>query len=351
MNFRKAAIRAGLEALFFSGAYRAFRPLSAGVGAIFTLHHVRPARVGAFQPNRGLEIEPQFLELFIELLRKKNVEIVSLDEVHRRLANHDYPGPFAAFTLDDGYRDNLEHAWPVLKRHDAPASLFIASSFPDKLGELWWVSLQRVIAGSERLVIEVNGKSRFVDCSNASAKCKAFNEIYWWLRSFADESELRRVVNDLCQRYGVDPLGASKDLCMDWKEIASIAADPLISIGAHSVNHYMLKKWPASTLENELKQSAKVIEAALGKKPLDFAYPVGDPTSAGPREFAAAKAAGYRLAVTTRPGVIYPEHREHMHALPRVSLNGEFQALRYAEVLRSGLPFALQSGFKRVNAA
>lgn len=351
MNLRNAAIRAGLEALYFSGAHRWLGPPSAGVGVIFTLHHVRPARGDAFQPNRLLEIEPQFLEAVIEFLRKKNVEIVGLEEVHRRLVEQDHPGRFAAFTLDDGYRDNLEHAWPLFKRHGVPAALFIATSFPDKLGELWWVALERAIAATARIAIEVDGNTRFIDCATASAKQSAFNELYWWLRGFKDERAMRAAIGDLCRRYGVDPAAPCAELCMTWPEVASMAADPLVTIGAHTVNHYMLRKWPASVVRDEMEQSAKIIQDALGKRPADFAYPVGDATSADARDFAVAKDAGFRLAVTTRPGVIFPEHREHLTALPRVSLNGNFQALRYVDVLRSGVPFALKSGFRRLDVA
>ncbi|MFL6837204.1 MAG: polysaccharide deacetylase, partial [Bradyrhizobium sp.] len=60
-QFRNTVIRAGLEALYFSGAHFLLRPIFAGVGAIFMLHHVRPSRDGEFQPNRHLEVEPEFL--------------------------------------------------------------------------------------------------------------------------------------------------------------------------------------------------------------------------------------------------------------------------------------------------
>ena len=56
---RNTVIRAGLEALYFSGAHYLLRPIFAGVGVIFMLHHVRPRRDGAFQPNHHLEVEPE----------------------------------------------------------------------------------------------------------------------------------------------------------------------------------------------------------------------------------------------------------------------------------------------------
>ena len=62
----------------------------------------------------------------------------------------------------------------------------------------------------------------------------------------------------------------------------------------------------------EMENSRAVIEAALGVRPEHFAYPVGDPTSAGPREFKIAAELGFKTAVTTRPGVLFPGHADHL---------------------------------------
>src|SRR5688572_6259390 len=116
----RSIIRMGLEGLYFSGAYHAFRPFLGGVGAILTLHHVRPERPGKFQPNRLLEITPEFLESFVSSLRRAAVEIVTLDEVHRRLIEGDFRRRFVCITLDDGYRDTLQYAYPILRKYNAP---------------------------------------------------------------------------------------------------------------------------------------------------------------------------------------------------------------------------------------
>jgi peptidoglycan/xylan/chitin deacetylase (PgdA/CDA1 family) len=100
-----------------------------------------------------------------------------------------------------------------------------------------------------------------------------------------------------------------------------------------------------------MQLSAATIEAALGRRPAHFSYPVGDRTSAGPREFRIAAEVGFKTAVTTRPGVLFPEHAAHLTALPRISLNGEYQQRRYARVLLSGAATALWNGFRRVDAA
>ena len=69
--------------------------------------------------------------------------------------------------------------------------------FADKLGLLWWIALERVIAATDRIALEVDGKSRFFDCANPGAKQSAYVQMYWWLRELDDERELRRIVTDL----------------------------------------------------------------------------------------------------------------------------------------------------------
>ena len=84
---------------------------------------------------------------------------------------------------------------------------------------------------------------------------------------------------------------------------------------------------------------------------MHFSFPYGDPGSAGPRDFALARQAGFKTAVTTRKGMVFPAHRRHLTALPRVSLNGDFQSLTYTALYLSGAPFALWNRFQQVDAA
>jgi peptidoglycan/xylan/chitin deacetylase (PgdA/CDA1 family) len=100
-----------------------------------------------------------------------------------------------------------------------------------------------------------------------------------------------------------------------------------------------------------MEMSRSVLEAALGVRPEHLAYPVGDSTSAGPREFRIAAELGFKTATTTRPGVLFKAHRDHLTGLPRISVNGEFQSHRYVKVLMSGAGTALLNHFRRVNVA
>jgi peptidoglycan/xylan/chitin deacetylase (PgdA/CDA1 family) len=351
-GLKKTIIRTGLETLYFSGLHHMMRPLVGGVGSILTLHHVRPPRSDAFQPNRLLEITPKFLGRLLRRLKRSRIDVISLDEMHRRFVADDFQRRFVCLTFDDGYKDLLRYAYPLLKKYELPFALYIPTSFPDRLGELWWLALEAVIAQNRRIGLVIDGKDQFFECGSLREKRELYDAAYGYLRSLKTEDQLRRTVRDLCGRYRVDIAAFCRELCMSWEEIVELAADPLCTIGAHTVNHPILKKLPNdAAVRAEMEMSRSVLEAALGKRPRHLAYPVGDATSAGPREFRIAAELGFKTAVTTRPGVLFQEHHDHLTALPRISVNGEYQRQRYLKVLMSGAGTAFWNGFRRVNAA
>ena len=349
---RKTIIRSGLETLYFSGMHHWLRPLVGGVGAILMLHHVRPSRPEAFQPNRLLEVTPDFLDGLLRRLARSRIDVVSLDEMHRRFIEGDFKRRFVCLTFDDGYKDFMRWAYPLLRKHKLPFAMYIATSFPDYLGELWWIALEAVIAQNTRIGMVINGEDQYFECRTVRQKRELYDAIYGYLRSMKTEGEVRRAVRDLCACYRVDIVSFCRELCMGWSDIVDLASDPLCTIGAHTVNHMMLKKVASeATVRAEMEMGRAVLEAALGKRPEHLAFPVGDPTSAGPREFRIAAELGFKTAVTTRPGVLFKAHRDYLTALPRISVNGEFQQQRYLKVLISGAGTAFWNRFRRVSAA
>jgi peptidoglycan/xylan/chitin deacetylase (PgdA/CDA1 family) len=149
----------------------------------------------------------------------------------------------------------------------------------------------------------------------------------------------------------VDESKIARDLCMSWDELKPFADEPLVTIGAHTITHCNLAKQFEATASFEIETSRARIEAALQRPVTHLAYPYGDRTAAGPREFAIARAAGFKTAVTTRPGMLFPESADHLTALQRVSLNGNYQDERIIPVLTSGAATAMWNGFRRIDAA
>lgn len=343
-------IKACLDAIYFTGGHVVMRPFCSGIGAILTMHHVLPEEKKSFAPNGILEITPEFLEAVVTNIRKKGYDIVSLDEAHRRITSSDPEQPFVSLTFDDGYRDNLENAYPILKAHDAPFAIYVATSYPDRVGELWWIALERVIAKCNFIGLRLDGEDLHLPSTSLSEKHQAWERIYWWLRNLSNV-EQREFIRDLCARYDVDLAAMCEELVMSWDEIHDLARDPLVTIGAHTVNHYALANLSEDEVRNEMINSAEIISSYTGEMPRHFSYPYGDPGSAGPREFKIARAAGFATAVTTRKGVIQKDHSDYMTALPRISLNGNFQALRYLDVFLSGTVFSLKNRMRRLDVA
>jgi peptidoglycan/xylan/chitin deacetylase (PgdA/CDA1 family) len=349
-QLRHSIIRAGLGALSLTGAHHLLRPMLAGLGTIFMLHHVRPRRPNDFQPNHHLEITPDFLRATLKHLRHEGYDLVSLDKMESRLANGDTTRRFACFTCDDGYRDNRDHALPVLAEFGAPVTVYVTSDFADGRGRLWWVALERVIAATTAIEIAIDGVATRIEAGDTLAKKAAFSRLHDWLRSLPDDTA-RATMDDLCRRYHVNQDAISRDLCMDWDELRGFAADPLVTIGAHTISHCNLAKQTDAQAQHEMLVSRERIESELQKPALHLAYPYGDRAAAGPREFTTAQAVGFRTAVTTRPGMIFAENAAHLTALPRLSLNGDYQDERFLPVLTSGAATAMYNGFRRVNAA
>ncbi len=346
---RDRIIRAGLGTLALTCLHRLFAPVFGGVGAIFMLHHVRPAREGAFQPNQLLEITPEFLRATLTYLRAEGIEIVTLDEMRRRLDARD-PGPrFACLTFDDGYRDNRDVALPILREFDAPATVYVASDFAEGRGRLWWVALERLIAGNDRIAVTIDGAEQRFETATLERIRAAFARLNGWVVAQADDRAAVRAVGEWCARHGVDSDGIGSELCMSWDELRAFAADPLIAIGAHTVTHCNLAKQDEATARTEMADSRARIVAALGRDVTHFAYPYGYRSAAGPREFALAETLGFASAVTTRPGMVFAAHAGHLTALPRISLNGNYQEPRFLPPLASGAATALWNGFRRLD--
>ena len=350
-SIRHSIIRAGLETLYLSGATRLLRSILGGAGTIFMLHHVRPARSNAFQPNRHLEITPEFLRLTLAHIRELEVDIVSLDEMHRRLSTGDLSRRFACFTFDDGYRDNRDHALPIMREFGAPFAVYVAGDLACGHGRLWWLALERVVANSDLVVAAIGGEETRIDASTPLAKAEAFAKLHNWLRGMQTDHEVVSAMSDLCQRHQVDETAIAPELCMSWDELKSFAADPLVTIGAHTMSHCNLAHATAENAEREMAMSRAAIQTKLGLPADHLAYPYGDRRAAAARDFAIAAKVGFKTAVTTRPGMIFPENAAHMMALPRLSLNGNYQDERLLTVLTSGAATAVWNGFRRVDAA
>ncbi len=343
-------IKAALSAMHLARADSLLAPLTAGAGVIFTLHHVRPEPPQAFEPNRILKITPQFLDEVLCEVQEAGFEVISLDDVPGRIAPGRKQRPFACFTFDDGYRDNRDYALPVFRKHGLPFTVFVPAAFPSGEADLWWLVLEAAIRRANELTVMLSGVPQRFDTATVQGKDRAYHQIYWHLRQM-DEDEARALVTSLAEAHGIDGRAYAREILMTWDEIREMAKDPLITFGAHTKGHYALAKLPEDRARAEIVESIATLERELGRPCRHFSYPYGDATAAGEREFRLAAEAGMATGVTTRKGVIHARHANHLTALPRVSLNGDYQDTKFVKVFMSGAPFALRDAVKRVTGA
>ena len=350
MNTLKARLtRLGLDALYYSKTYHLFAPWWSGVGLIFTLHHVRAvSERNPFRPNAILEITPSFLDATIQQIIKTGYEIVTLDEAQRRLVEQDFERKFVCFTLDDGYLDNYLNAFPVFKKYDVPFTVYVNTGMPDGNAILWWWLLEHIVLNHDEINITLNSNELHLPAKSTSQKYQSFNTIYWSLRRMPHAQQYATILQ-LFDTYGIDWRGFCQKSTMSWDMIKELSESGLATIAAHTVNHFALSKLSVEEVREEANVSRKIITDRLGYVPRHFSYPYGDPSSAAIREFNIIKDLGFATATTTRKGVLFPQHAQHLHALPRVSLNGSYQMQRYITLFLSGAPFALWQRFHRLN--
>jgi peptidoglycan/xylan/chitin deacetylase (PgdA/CDA1 family) len=340
------------DVLHYSGAAAALRPVFRGSGAIFCLHHVCPgggAKTG-FSPNYQLEVSPDFLNQVISHCVTRGYELISLGDAVERIKSRRKGGrPFAVFTLDDGYRDNAEYAAPVFRKHGCPYAVFVTSRIADGTCEIWWRALERILARSSSIEVNISGRTVNFALKTDLEKAQAWSEIFPAVKNM-DEYEQRRWILALSEKHKFDLASYCRSVAMGWTEIAELSKDPLCTIGAHTVNHFALARLPRVDAYREIQDSRASITERLGRPVEFFAYPYGDHVAAARRDFELAERAGFSASVTTRKGMVHPDHWQHLQALPRVMLSGRYQNLRYVDTLLSGLPFALANRFRHVDA-
>lgn len=338
---RRVAIGGGLEIaqlLARSGLMTGAR----GCGAIFTLHHVRPRVPRAFDPNAHLEITPTFLEEAILALKHDGYRFVALEDLPESLALAD-PQPVACFTLDDGYRNNLDYALPVFEQHGVPFTVFVTGGYVDRTHTLWWETLADMLSIASDFPFDFGSGTETLRAVSAAEKQAVFDRISTHVRGH-DEAGAVGKLNEMARAQGIDPIAITSRLTLDAAGLRSLLQSPLASLGAHTISHRALARLSDADAQREMSESAARVEAIAGRWPTTFAYPYGDRHAVSERDHNLAERLGFAVAVTTQPATLSAETVSNFHALPRISLNGHFQNRRHVSALASGIPFRLMAG-------
>ncbi len=338
---KQSAITAGLEAISRLRLAKLF-PRMAGRGLIFTLHHVRPKNPLPFEPNGHLSVTPDFLEATVEEGLRAGLTPVALEDLPARLADPADRRRFMAFTLDDGYRDNRDFAAPIFRRHGIPYTIFVTPGFVERQTTMWWETLEALLNHRDSVEIDLGTGPQRVVIGRLSEKIQLFDAFCNQVNG-GDQDGATERINAAALKAGIDPMGIIDREIMTEAELRALAAaDPLIRFGGHTLTHPVLPRVSPERLAREIGESMRMATLYGGREAVAFAYPYGIPCAIGPREFEAARQAGVKIGVTTRPGVLTEDTFAEPMAVRRVSLNGLYQKRHYVGALISGIPFRLR---------
>lgn len=340
-GIKRALIAGGLEASALA-ARANIMPSARGRGAIFTLHHVRPPEGHPAEPNAHLDITPEFLDCAIRQLKADGYEFLSLCDVAARMKQPMDDRRFAAFTLDDGYRDNVEYALPVFERHGVPFTIFVAKGFAERTHGMWWETLAALLNVLPEIRFDFGSGEIRLPLGTGTDKLDAFDHFSRFIAS-GPETEQVATIDALAARHGIDALRLTAQLTMNVEELQALARHPLASLGAHTVSHRSVAQLNRAEALQEMLACVEWMEETFGQRPKSFAYPYGTANAVSERDKDLARELGFDVAVTTRPGTLRQTLRDTMTGLPRISLNGYYQLPRYVSALASGLPFALSN--------
>lgn len=308
----------------------------AGMGAILALHRVRPAESKAFEPNLTLEITPEFLDQTIRQIRELGLEIISLDEVHRRLTAGHSSKRFVCFTLDDGYADNYQYAAPIFEAYQVPYAIYATTGFLDRTALFWWILLEEGIRQETGVTVRFKDAEEHRSTVTIPEKTKAFADFHRLFRRLPAKDCLdaaKRFADD----YAIDPEKLCADQSMTWDMAREIVGRGFGTIEAHTVTHLALSRQEPDEIADEMNRSCSRIEEQTGYRPKHFAYPFGDARAADTREFDIVNSLPILTATTTREGMLLPRNRAALTALPRLTLNGYYQSTAYVDVFMSGI--------------
>jgi peptidoglycan/xylan/chitin deacetylase (PgdA/CDA1 family) len=250
---------------------------------------------GVFGPSAEM-FEKQMLWL------KSNTDILSENDIIDYINNgKKLPNRCSAVTFDDGYIDNYEIAYPILKHHKIPAMFFVPTKALLDRNLCWWDLINYLIKKCDKKSINIIGVEFQIDTLNG--KLNAISEIIKY-KKYQKEEKTFSLLPDLSEACGVDfpDIELQSAQLMTWENLIELGKNN-VAIGSHTHSHRVLSTISASEQLNEMVKSMQVLQDKLGSKPRSIAYPVGDYNAFTADSELAAEKAGYEVAFSFQTGI------------------------------------------------
>jgi peptidoglycan/xylan/chitin deacetylase (PgdA/CDA1 family) len=235
----------------------------------------------------------------------RHYRIVSLAEVVRHLQEDASPEMLVGITFDDGYEDNYRNAFPILKRYNLPATIFLTTGSIDSGEPLWFERLAEALKKSPKEFVDLDLDSpQRLWLRTHSERLEANGRIFSILRNLNDEERNRRVA-EILRRLCAGETSDRSHRMLSWEQVRLMKSQG-IDFGGHTVTHPFVSRLTAPQLEWEVAECKRRIEEELQEAVSHFAYPHGRDCDFNPTAKEALRAAGYKAAVTTIWGMNSP---------------------------------------------
>ncbi|MBI2216437.1 MAG: polysaccharide deacetylase family protein [Candidatus Rokubacteria bacterium] len=286
------------SALYHTGLLPVLRAGSvwgtSGVFQVLTYHRVNDEADPFFPAVRTAVFEEHMAYV------ARTYRVLTVEEAHEGVRRRMLPRGALAITFDDGYRDNLTHAAPILARYGLPATVFVATGFVGGAEVPWFDRLALAFKETREQAITTAWGDTFA-LTTVQERLDALARVITYFKRLPDD-HMRREADRLLGALGVTGRGRFKNLMLNWDDVHALTGLGF-SIGAHTVNHPILSRVCAERAWTEIIGSRTMIRAACGRLPKAFAYPNGYAGDYTETVKHMVREAGFSCAVTSRFGL------------------------------------------------
>jgi peptidoglycan/xylan/chitin deacetylase (PgdA/CDA1 family) len=305
-----------LKLIDMLGIYPLFNKFTRNTATIFMLHRFAPS---------GVELpdctSADMLDRYLGYLKTNNYSVLSLSAYVDALINGKSTYKAVVFTVDDGYRDFYDHAFPVFSRFGHPAAIFLTSDFIEGKLFFWWDTIEYVFNHTPAREIDLPflGPGKF-QLDGPRQKAEIVSRVTNYCKMLKNEDKLT-LIRDLGQSLSVPIPSSPPDeyAPLNWNQILEMQARG-IEFFPHTVTHPILSRVPVELQRDEVSRSRAVLESHLGAKCDVFCYPNGGPGDFTVDTITALRSAGYSSAVTGIPGFDHTTARTDLFRIKRFSI-------------------------------
>lgn len=277
----------------------------------------------------------------------KNFRIITLAETVRLAEDPSRLDGFCILlTFDDGYRDNYEIAYPILKAYGVPATFFLATSYVGTSTWPWWDRIAYLVSHNRKGNIHVSSGGG----TTIVAEGRTLNEIVKEAICVYKRKDLRTpeaYVSDIAEACGVslDEI-PDQPVFLDWEQAAQLVAGGM-DIGSHTHSHSILSKLSPSEQEEELRTSKALLAERLGINVETVSYPVGGLSTFTEDTRRALLRNGYRAAFSYYGGINLPSQIDRF-AIRRegVELHDSMPLLRLRAALAASVSISMNASLQ-----